>query len=362
MLGFTSYFSRLRAAGAALMPSVAVALGLIGVSGAVADDGAARGSGSRTGTVLRYRIDVAQVRNRWLQSIQTDARRILKDEKIGHGGAVIAGNQVRVTLRDASKMDQAVLRLKTLAVRSTSLLSGASYDLTVGTGQNGLIVIEPSPEGLRSHEESTLSRAVEVVRRRVDPEGSAGASVTAEGMDGISVQFAGVDAAEVKAWIATPAKLTFQLVDTSMSPEEAQAKGIPPGDELLPDVANPNHFALLHKEAAVSGDDLQAASATVDPVLDRPSLGFEFTARGAAALARLTRENIGKPFAIVLDGKVLSAPVIRTEIPSGRGLITGEFTPAEVTRMALQLRSGALPAPLLLVEERTIELTGRRRE
>jgi protein-export membrane protein SecD len=362
MLGLTSYFSRLRAAGAALMPSVAVALGLMGVSGGVADDGTARGSVSRTGTVLRYRLDVAQVRNRWLQSIQADARRILKEEKIGHDGVRIAGNQVRVTLRDASKMDQAVQRLRTLAVLSTSLLSGISYDLTVSTGENGLIVIEPTPEGLRGREERTLSQSIDVVRRRVAPEAGADASVTAEGNDGVSVQFAGLDAAEVKARIATPAKLTFQLVDDSMRAEEAQAKGVPPGDELLPGAEQAGRFQLAYKEVAVSGDDLQAASATIDPMLGQPCIGFEFTASGAAALARLTRENIGKPFAIVLDGKVLSAPVIRTEIPSGRGLITGSFTVGEASRMALLLRSGALPAPLSLVEERTIELTGRRRE
>ena len=149
MLGLTQYVLRLRAAGVALMPSVAVALGLMGVSGATADDGAAHISGSRTGTVLRYRIDVAQVRARWLQSIQTDVRRVLKEEKIGHGGALIGENQVRVTLRDPSKTDQAVSRLKTLAVRSTSYLFRTGYDLTVAAGENGQIVIEPSPEGLR---------------------------------------------------------------------------------------------------------------------------------------------------------------------------------------------------------------------
>ena len=122
---------------------------------------------------------------------------------------------MRVTLRDASKTDQAVTRLKTLAVRSTSYLFRTGYDLTVAAGENGQIVMEPSPEGLRKREEDTLSRAADVVRRRVDPDGSAGASVTSEGKDGISVQFAGLDASEVKTRIATPARLTFQLVDAS---------------------------------------------------------------------------------------------------------------------------------------------------
>ena len=361
MLGLTQYFLRLRAAGVALMPSVAVALGLIGVSGATADDGA-RNPGSRTGTVLRYRIDAAQVRSRWLQSVQMDARRILKEEKIGHGGALIGENQVRVTLRDASKTDQAVTRLKTLAVRSTSFLFRTSYDLTVTAGESGQIVMEPSPEGLRKRQEGTLSRAVEVVHRRVDPDGSAGASVTTQGKDGITVEFAGLDVSEVKARIATPARLTFQFVDASGPSQEAGAGAIPPGDELLPDGTEAGRFLLLYKEAAIGGDDFREASAGIEPPQYEPCVNFELTATGAAAFARLTRDNIGKRLAIVLDGKILSAPVIRSEIPNGTGQITGHFTMDEAARMALLLRSGALPAPLLLVEERTIELTARRRE
>ncbi len=158
------------------MPSAAVALGLIGVSsGAAADDGNARGSGSRTGTVLRYRIDVAQIRNRRLQSTRSDARRVLKEKRTGHSGARIAGNQVRVTLPGASKMDQAVPRLRTLALPSASQLLRAGYDLTVSAAGNGLIVIEPPAGGLRSREERTRSRAAAPIQRRATPESSAAA-------------------------------------------------------------------------------------------------------------------------------------------------------------------------------------------
>ena len=361
MLGLTQYFLRLRAAGVALMPSVAVALGLMGVSGATADDGA-RNPGSRTGTVLRYRIDAAEVRAQWLRSVQADVRRVLKEEKIGHGGALIGENQVRVTLRDASKTDQAVTRLKALAVGSTSYQFRTGYDLTVAAGENGQIVLEPSPEGLRKREDGMLSRVVEVVRRRVDPDGSTGASVTAEGKDGISVEFAGLDVSEVNARIATPARLTFQFVDASGPSQEAGSSAIPPGDELLPDGTEAGRFLLLYKEATLGSDDVREASAGIEPPQYEPCVNFELTAAGAAAFARLTQDNIGRRLAIVLDGKILSAPVIRSGIPGGRGMIIGHFTVAEASRIALLLRSGALPAPLLLVEERTIELTARRRE
>ena len=213
-----------------------------------------------------------------------------------------------MTLADAGKTDQAVTRLKTLAVRSTSFLFRTSYDLTVTAGENGQIVMEPSPEGLRRREEDTLSRAADVVRRRVDPDGSAGASVTSEGKDGISVQFAGLDASEVKTRIATPARLTFQLVDASGPSEEAGASAIPPGDELLPDGTETGRFLLLHKEAAVSSEDFREVSACIDPAQHEPCVDFELTAAGATAFARLTRDNIGMRVAIVLQTARFSPP------------------------------------------------------
>jgi protein-export membrane protein SecD len=212
--------------------------------------------------------------------------------------------------------------------------------------------------------DGALLRSVNVIRKRVAPEGGGNATVTAEGQDGIVVQLAGLDASEVKARIAIPAKLTFPLVDDTMSPEAAQANGVPPDDHLLPGAEHPGHFVLVHREVLVSGDGIVDANARYGNPAGGPdrAVDFEFNARGGAVFARITRENIGKQLAIVLDGKVLSAPRIVTEIPGGRGQLFGGFKPEEVTRLALVLRFGPLPAPLTLVEERTIELTARRRE
>ncbi len=316
----------------------------------------------RGGTSLLYQIDSAQLKKDWLLSLQTDARRALSEEKIGHNGVVIAGNQVRVTLRDPGKMDAALERLKRFAQPlSASLFTGsgggAGLDLAIKAGQNGVITIEPTAPGLQRRVENAISRSIEVVRRRIDPEGTTEATIQKEGEDRILIQVPGLAPAEVKARVGTTAKLTFQLVDLSESPEEAQANGVPPDDQLLPDAEHPGRFVLVHKEVIVSGDDLVNAYAGYDNRaggIGERAVDFEFNSRGAAAFARVTRENIGKPFAIVLDNKVISAPVIRSEIPGGRGQITGNFSLDEVNRLSLLLRSGALPASLSIIEERSV--------
>jgi protein-export membrane protein SecD len=209
--------------------------------------------------------------------------------------------------------------------------------------------------------ENSVSRAIDVIRRRVDPTGTTEATIQAQGgaggKDRVLIQVPGLDPAEVKARVGTTAKLTFQLVDQSMSPEEAQAGGAPPDSVLLPDTEHPGRSVLVHKEVIVSGDDLVNAYAGYDTRaggVGERAVDFEFNSRGAAAFAKVTRDNIGKPFAIILDNKVISAPVIRSEIPGGRGQITGNFSQEEVNRLALLLRSGALPAALSIIEERSV--------
>ena len=320
----------------------------------------------RGGTHLLYQIDTIQLRKDWLQSIQTEARHGLSEEKIAHSGVVIAGNAVRITLRDPDKMQAALARLKTLAQPlSASLLtgarSGAGMDLSVQGGENGVITIEPTPAGMQNRVENAITRSIEVIRRRVDPTGTTEATIQAQGgsngKDRILIQVPGLAPEEVKARVGTTAKLTFQLVDLSMSAEDAEANGVPPDDMLLPDSEHQGRKVLLHKEVIVSGDDLVNAYAGYDNRaggVGERAVDFEFNSKGAAAFARVTRENIGKPFAIVLDNKVISAPVIRSEIPGGRGQITGNFSQEEVNRLALLLRSGALPAALSIIEERSV--------
>jgi protein-export membrane protein SecD len=313
----------------------------------------------RGGTHLLYQIDTAQLRKDWLSQIQSDARRALSEEKIGHSGVVPSASQVRVTLKDAAKTGEALARLKKLAQPLAASLTGNNgngLDLAVN-GADGVITIEPTQPGTQHRVENAVSRSIEVIRRRVDPDGTTEATIQAEGQDRILIQVPGLEPDEVKKRIGTTAKLTFQLVDMTMSPEEAQAGGVPPDDLLLPDAEHSGHSVLVRKEVLVSGDDIVNAYAGYDTRgsgSNGRAVDFELNTRGAIAFARVTRENIGKPFAIILDNKVMSAPRIISEIPSGRGQITGNFSLEEVNRLSLLLRSGALPASLSIIEERSV--------
>jgi preprotein translocase subunit SecD len=315
----------------------------------------------RGGTHLLYSIDTAELKKDWLQTLQTDARRALSEERIGHSGVVIGTNLVRVNLKDPAKLQDALARLKKLAQPlSASLISGQTsggLDLKVEATGNGAIIIEPTQAGITHRVEAAISRSIEVIRRRVDPEGTTEATIQAEGQDRILIQVPGLAPAEVKARVGTTAKLTFQLVDQTESVEAAQANGVPPDDQLLPDAEHPGSYILVHKEVLVAGDDIVDARAGYDNSsggLGQRAVLFTLNTRGAIAFARVTRENIGRRFAIVLDNKVMSAPVIRSEIPGGHGQITGDFSLQEVDRLALLLRSGALPASLSIIEERSV--------
>jgi protein-export membrane protein SecD len=312
---------------------------------------------------LLYQMETRQIRTVWLQSLQAEARRALSEETIGHKGVVIADNQLRVNLRDASQMDVALPRLKMLASPLPGILLDGLFnqspglDLAVTDAGNGVIIIEPTAAGLANRIAAALGRTAEIVRLRIGPDGTGGATIELQEQDRIRIQVPEATAAEVKARVGVTAKLTFQLVDQSMPVHQAQAEGVPPGDLLLPDRDQPGQFVLVYKEAILRGDDLVDVYGS-DHALSGPggaAVYFEFNGKGAVRFARFTRENIGKPFAIVLDNKVISAPVIRSEIPGGHGMITGNFSLEEARRLALLLRSGALLAPLSIIEERTIE-------
>jgi preprotein translocase subunit SecD len=313
-------------------------------------------------TSLLYQIDTAQIKTVWLQTLQRDARRALSEEKIGHKGVMIDGNRVQVNLREPGKMDTALARLKKLAAPLPVLLfdrlfkGSPSFDVAVTAGENGVIIIEPTAPGLNDRIVTALSRTLEIVRLRADPEGTGETTVEPQGTDRILINVPEAAAAAIKARVGVTAKLTFHLVDASITPEKAQAGGVPPEDLLLPDKSNPGRSVLVYKEAVLSGADLvdayrsyreQAGGATGAIVV------FEFNGKGAATFARVTRESIGKPFAIVLDNEVITAPLIRTEIPNGQGEISGDFDLEEANRLAVLLRSGALPATLSLIEEKS---------
>ena len=200
-----------------------------------------------------------------------------------------------------------------------------------------------------------VEQSIEIIRRRIDETGTKEPTIQREGQSRILVQLPGVDNPEhVKALLGRTAKLTCQLVDQSVSVEDARRGRLPPGDEILPGEEGRGNRGggqgayVVRKRVMVGGDTLTDAQATFQN--NEPVVSFKFDAAGARRFGDATRENVGKPFAIVLDSKVISAPVIREPILGGSGIISGSFTVQSASDLALLLRAGALPAPITILE------------
>lgn len=200
----------------------------------------------------------------------------------------------------------------------------------------------------------TVEQAIEIVRSRIDETGTKEPIIQRQGADRILIQLPGVDNPEdVKRLLGRTARLGFQMVDISTTALEAQASGrIPPGSEILPSVAEDGELYLVRKQVLISGDMVDDARPAFGQNND-PVVSFKLNPTGGARFGRITAQNIGRPFAIVLDGKVISAPVIRDQIFS-EGQISGNFSIEESDELALLLRAGALPAPLSVLEERSV--------
>ncbi len=199
-----------------------------------------------------------------------------------------------------------------------------------------------------------LARSIEIVRRRIDALGTKEPSIQSQGGKYIVIQLPGVDNPEhIKDLIGQTAKMTFHLVNESVSPEQVASGRAPAGTEFLPMMEYPDQKIPVYSRVEVSGESLKDSQADFDQN-NMPVVTTAFDATGARRFAKLTTEHVNERFAIVLDGKVLSAPTIREPIPGGRGQISGGFTLQGAKDLAVLLRSGALPAPLQVIEERTV--------
>src|SRR5262249_25503427 len=162
------------------------------------------------------------------------------------------------------------------------------------------------------------------------------------------------DPTRLKELLGKTAKMEFRMVDTSVSPDQALAGRVPPDSELLQSASRTDSPQVVKKQVLVSGGDLTDAQASFDQRSGAPVVSVKSNPGGARKFAQATSENVGLPFAIVLDNKVISAPVIREPITGGQGQISGNFTVQAANDLAILLRAGALPAPLTVVEERTV--------
>ena len=198
-----------------------------------------------------------------------------------------------------------------------------------------------------------MQQSIEIVRRRIDETGVVDPQITQQGDDRIVVQLPGIsDPNRIKELLGKTAHMTFQLVDETANPSAGAPP--PPGVDYLPMQDNPSQKIAVRRRIDVDGGDLTDARAGTNPQTGEWVVNFTFNSIGARRFADVTRANVNHRFAIVLDGKVISAPVIREPITGGRGQISGTFTAASANDLAVLLRAGALPAPLTVVEERSV--------
>jgi|LNFM01.1.fsa_nt_gb protein-export membrane protein SecD len=311
------------------------------------------------GAHLLLAMDVESLRKDWLVNTQQDARRQLRDAKIAFSGVGVANNNVNVRLVNAADVEKALVEVRKLNTQIGSALMGTQTNSLEVKSEGSLITLTPTDAGFNDRITSAIGAALETVRRRIDSLGTTEPSIVRQGRDRILVQVPGFDdTARLKEVIGSTAKLTFHRVHESILPDQAQQGRMPAGFKIFPGDANADRGGaasyLLQEIPIVQGEDLVDSQQGFDSRTNEAVINFRFNQKGARVFGRFTQDNIGRPFAIVLDDKVLSAPVIRSEILGGSGQISGNFTVESANDLAIKLRSGALPAKLTIVEERTV--------
>ena len=308
------------------------------------------------GSHILLEVDTRAVRREMLEALRDDVRRVLREARIGYTGLVLRGNGVEVRIREGANADQAQSKLAALSQPLGGFLGTTgqrSIDVTSEPG--GLIRLTLTDPAIVERVRQSVDQSIQIIERRVNELGTVEPLIQREGTDRILVQVPGLqDPTRLKQLLGKTAKLDFRMVDTNGSVEEALRGTVPPDDDLLYSSAQPKTPYLIEKRVLVSGADLTDAQPGFDQRTSEPIVSFRFNTSGARKFAQATQENVGKPFAIVLDNEVISAPVIREPILGGSGQISGSFTVQSANDLAILLRAGALPAPLTIIEERTV--------
>ncbi|HEY7958782.1 MAG TPA: protein translocase subunit SecD, partial [Sphingomicrobium sp.] len=303
------------------------------------------------GSHLLLEADAQDAQKQRLQAMEDEvSTELRRDPQIDIGDISTAGGRLSFMVRDPRQVDAAVDRMRNLT-KPLALTGNRDWDVQVVDSTR--IVMTPTPGGSAQALKDAMGVARDVVRRRIDPSGTKEITVITEGGNRILVEVPGVEDPEaLKRLIGQTARLEFKLVDLSANQQDVQQGRAPPGSQVLP-MADGSGFMAVKRRVMVSGDQLVDAKQSFDQD-GRPDIDITFNTAGARRFARTTQENVGKPFAIILDDKVLSAPNINEPILGGRAQIMGSFTVQSAHELAVSLASGKLPVKLIPIEERTV--------
>ncbi len=303
----------------------------------------------RGGSHLVLEIDTAAMIAERLEITRDDVTTALRKAHIDVNSIQISNDQVIVSLSDTKDHDGALDALEDLAnVQVETPRHGSTAEFVITAPSDNSIYIALSEQGIRNRVDASAQQSLEIIRSRIDQIGVSEPTIQRIGSDRVLVQLPGVqDPSQVRKLLGSTAKLGFYMLADRSRTDKRDSSVL-----TLQDKDGQSYH--LHRTPALSGDHLTDAHAGFDPQSHQPVVNFRFDTAGAAKFADITRANVGKPFAIVLDNEVLSAPVIREAITGGSGQISGSFTVGETVTLSALLRAGSLPAPMTVIEERTV--------
>jgi len=299
------------------------------------------------GSHVLLEVDSASVIKTQVENLRDDVRRLLREEKVSiSGGIGMQARGVQFRVPDAAERAKLLPRVRQLGATGGFIGGNGVNIYDISEKPDGLVQVNVTEAGINDRVRRAVDQSIEVLRRRIDATGTKEPSIQREGNDRILVEVPGLqDPDKLKALLGTTAKLEFRLVaDTGADPNDT---------ELLDQADQPGKIPV-EKRVMVQGEDLTDAQPGFDNRTQEPVVNFRFNIRGGQRFGQVTSENIGKPFAIVLDNKVISAPRILGAITGGSGQISGHFTVESANNLSVLLRAGALPAKLTIVEERTV--------
>jgi preprotein translocase subunit SecD len=308
------------------------------------------------GSHILLELDANSVKKDKLDQIRDDVRRTLRDAKIPYTGLAVRADNVEVRITKDTDVPVALTKLRELSQPLGGLLgSNGQRSLEVSDASGGLLRLTVPPAAITERIRQSVEQSIQIVERRVNELGTVEPLIQRQGLARILVQVPGLqDPTRLKELVGKTAKLDFRMVDSTVSPDQAQLGRAPPDSEVLMSSTAPKTPYVIKKQVLVSGGELTDAQPGFDQRTGEPIVSFRFNTSGSRKFAQATSENVGQPFAIVLDNEVISAPVIREPITGGSGQISGSFTVQQANDLAILLRAGALPAPLTIIEERTV--------
>ncbi len=309
------------------------------------------------GSYLMLEADTADLAARRLDTMRdqvaTEMRR--GTPRIAIGDISARDGQLSFMLRDPSQVDAARERLLAITGGGAGMSGQRIWDINVVDSSR--FVLKPTAAGLSQAIDTAMGDATEVVRRRIDALGTREPTIIRQGSDRIVVQVPGLQNPQaLKDLLGKTARLEFKLVDETATPQQLAQRQAPPGSQILPYPTNPlgSPVIAVKRSTIISGEQLIDAQQTFDQQTNQPQVAITFDGAGGRRFARVTQENTGKPFAIIVDNQVISAPNINEPILGGRAQISGNFTVESANQLAIALRSGKLDINLKVVEESTV--------